>query len=109
MNQERTKSLATCYLPAYRRQATTYSDCYLQFRRPSAGVPPLPIPNREVKPCSADGTGVTPGRVGRRHIIEALRRLEGLFVFSRNTKYEVRNTRYEIRDTKYEIRDTIFY
>jgi hypothetical protein len=27
--------------------------------------PPLPIPNREVKPASADGTGVTPGRVGR--------------------------------------------
>src|SRR5690606_40877736 len=34
--------------------------------RPCAGDPPLPIPNREVKPCSADGTGVTPGRVGRR-------------------------------------------
>ena len=34
--------------------------------RPSAGAPPLPIPNREVKPCRADGTGVTPGRVGRR-------------------------------------------
>ncbi|SDD73357.1 hypothetical protein SAMN04488104_105125 [Algoriphagus faecimaris] len=42
-----------------------------RFRRPSAGVPPLPIPNREVKPCSADGTGVTPGRVGRRHIIQS--------------------------------------
>ena len=39
-----------------------------RFRRPGAGVPPLPIPNREVKPCSADGTGVTPGRVGRRLI-----------------------------------------
>ncbi len=39
-----------------------------RFRRPGAGVPPLPIPNREVKPCSTDGTGVTPGRVGRRHI-----------------------------------------
>jgi len=52
-----------------------------RFRRPSAGVPPLPIPNREVKPCSADGTGVTPGRVGRRHIIEALRVIEGLFLY----------------------------
>jgi hypothetical protein len=31
----------------------------------SAGVPPLPIPNREVKPCCADGTGFS-GRVGRR-------------------------------------------
>ena len=27
--------------------------------------PPLPIPNREVKPARADGTAVTRGRVGR--------------------------------------------
>src|SRR5690606_38481228 len=26
---------------------------------------PLPIPNREVKPASADGTGIKPGRVSR--------------------------------------------
>ena len=31
----------------------------------SNGVPPLPIPNREVKPISADGTANS-GRVGRR-------------------------------------------
>ena len=31
------------------------------------GVPPLPIPNREVKTASADGTAFTCGRVGRRH------------------------------------------
>ena len=31
----------------------------------SNGVPPLPIPNREVKPISADGTAYR-GRVGRR-------------------------------------------
>ena len=31
----------------------------------SAGVPPVPIPNTAVKPCSADGTA-TSGRVGRR-------------------------------------------
>ena len=30
------------------------------------GVPPLPIPNREVKPASADGTAMQCGRVGRR-------------------------------------------
>ncbi len=53
----------TC-LPAG-RQGTWYSGT-AKHRRPGAGVPPLPIPNREVKPCSADGTGVTPGRVGRR-------------------------------------------
>ena len=28
--------------------------------------PPLPIPNREVKPARADGIAVTGGRVGRR-------------------------------------------
>jgi hypothetical protein len=65
-------------------QATVYRSlitAYLQIRRPSAGVPPLPIPNREVKPCSADGTGVTPGRVGRRHIITKSLQLipEGFF------------------------------
>ena len=30
------------------------------------GVPPLPIPNREVKPVYADGTAVKCGRVGSR-------------------------------------------
>ena len=29
-------------------------------------VPPLPIPNREVKPACADGTAMQCGRVGRR-------------------------------------------
>jgi hypothetical protein len=33
----------------------------------SIGVPPLPIPNREVKPNSADGTASS-GRVGRRQL-----------------------------------------
>ena len=32
----------------------------------SNGVPPLPIPNREVKPVYADGTAVKCGRVGSR-------------------------------------------
>ena len=32
----------------------------------SSGVPPLSIPNREVKPIHADGTAVTCGRVGSR-------------------------------------------
>ena len=31
------------------------------------GVPPLPIPNREVKPVCADGTAMQCGRVGGRH------------------------------------------
>ena len=32
----------------------------------SRGVPPLPIPNRAVKPARADGTDTPVGRVGRR-------------------------------------------
>lgn len=32
------------------------------------GVPPLPIPNREVKPACADGTAMQCGRVGGRHL-----------------------------------------
>ena len=34
------------------------------------GVPPLPIPNREVKTASADGTAHCCGRVGRCHSFE---------------------------------------
>ena len=37
------------------------------------GVPPLPIPNREVKPGRADGTAPQCGRVGRRLLSGALR------------------------------------
>ena len=36
----------------------------------SVGDPPLPIPNREVKPNSADGTAKICGRVGHRHFYE---------------------------------------
>ena len=32
------------------------------------GVPPLPIPNREVKPACADGTAMQCGRVGGRRL-----------------------------------------
>ena len=35
----------------------------------SDGAPPLPIPNREVKPVSADGTAYC-GRVGRRQLLK---------------------------------------
>ena len=34
------------------------------------GVPPLPIPNREVKPACADGTAMQCGRVGGRHFFQ---------------------------------------
>ena len=46
----------------------------------SDGDPPLPIPNREVKPVSADGTAIPSGRVGSRQPSETFRRnSEGLF------------------------------
>ena len=38
----------------------------------SCGAPPLPIPNREVKPARADGTAPQSGRVGRRRLIGSL-------------------------------------
>ena len=52
----------------------------------SAGVPPLPIPNREVKPGRADGTAPQCGRVGRRrpHVqgpFLKVRALHFLYVF----------------------------
>ena len=47
----------------------------------SSGVPPLPIPNREVKPVHADGTAVTCGRVGSR-LLRVLRAFGGLFFYA---------------------------
>jgi hypothetical protein len=45
--------------------------------------PPLPIPNREVKPTRADGTAVTRGRVGRCQILKkAFQETERLFWFT---------------------------
>ena len=38
----------------------------------AAGAPPLPIPNREVKPVCADGTAMQCGRVGGRSFYESL-------------------------------------
>ena len=48
------------------KRCTTY-DRSLIKAIDSVGVPPLPIPNREVKPNSADGTANVCGRVGHRH------------------------------------------
>ena len=45
----------------------------------SVGDPPLPIPNREVKPDSADGTAFSCGRVGHRH-----------FFFKQGLSYKLR-------------------
>ena len=40
------------------------------------GVPPLPIPNREVKPTCADGTAMQCGRVGSRLLLLGAPRTE---------------------------------
>ena len=40
-------------------------SCLRHYGGYSVGVPPLPIPNREVKPVRADGTAYS-GRVGSR-------------------------------------------
>ena len=49
------------------------------------GVPPLPIPNREVKPACADGTAMQCGRVGGRHFFQealsSVRLMRGLSFF----------------------------
>ena len=50
----------------------------------SGGVPPLPIPNREVKPACADGTAMQCGRVGSRLFSSespVVARLQGSFLF----------------------------
>ena len=49
------------------------------------GVPPLPIPNREVKPACADGTAMQCGRVGGRLLSdtgEPRREISGALPFS---------------------------
>ena len=45
------------------------------------GVPPLPIPNREVKPACADGTAMQCGRVGGRLLFTTSRSPEDRDVF----------------------------
>ena len=50
-------------------------SCGYPFRKDISGgycggVPPLPIPNREVKPTYADGTAMQCGRVGSRLLLE---------------------------------------
>ena len=55
----RRRSLLTCLVC---KLSTPLSGGYC------SGVPPLPIPNREVKPACADGTAMQCGRVGSRRL-----------------------------------------
>gem|GEM_PF-3102811 len=64
--------LSTVWLPRGRCQAAiqVVQFCFVICHPISGGycggVPPLPIPNREVKPACADGTAMQCGRVGGR-------------------------------------------
>ena len=70
------KTLSHYYVIAPKR-ALKYS----KFRWPWRLGPPLTIPNREVKPVSADGTAIPSGRVGRRLFRSPLQECKGLFLF----------------------------
>ena len=47
----------------------------------SDGDPPLPIPNREVKPVCADGTAIPSGRVGNRQLLKTCKFSYRSFLF----------------------------
>ena len=63
--------MTRCRNRASSRQCSRTLGIVLTLHRYSGGycsrVPPLPIPNREVKPACADGTAMQCGRVGSRH------------------------------------------
>ena len=65
--------------------------------------PPLPIPNREVKPTRADGTAVKCGRVGRRRLIVTLKRTKfcfRVFLCPDKSEIEIRESRIAIFDLR---------
>ena len=71
-------------LEAYEKEETSGGYC--------GGVPPLPIPNREVKPTYADGTAMQCGRVGSRLLFKSKQSPEdsnifGAFSFCSNPKF----------------------
>ena len=62
--------MLTCQL----RTRQLYDSCQLKKDTSGGycgGVPPLPIPNREVKPTCADGTAMQCGRVGSRLLLQS--------------------------------------
>ena len=52
-----------CFIERFK--CVSKASCLRHYGGYSVGVPPLPIPNREVKPVRADGTAYS-GRVGSR-------------------------------------------
>jgi hypothetical protein len=70
---------ALTYLTDSKPQKITFKIFRCLYR----WCPPLPIPNREVKPTRADGTAVTRGRVGRCQILSKIpcREIYRVFLF----------------------------
>src|ERR1700684_3192764 len=75
-----------------------------KFRCLYRRCPPLPIPNREVKPARADGTAVKCGRVGRCQILQKgrYRRMTAFFV-----EYRIMNAEHR-SDQNFIIRYSTF-
>ena len=71
------------------------------------GVPPLPIPNREVKPACADGTAMQCGRVGGRHfcfptgrvLLPARQGDPSIFFIYKSSVYKTYRERYTFSHT----------
>ena len=72
---KKTNNLSTCQLRTRQQNKTNnlstrqLKTCQLKKDTSGGycgGVPPLPIPNREVKPTCADSTAMQCGRVGSR-------------------------------------------
>ena len=53
------------YVPTEKKKNGGYND----------GDPPLTIPNREVKPISADDTAIPSGKVGSRQLCESIQEI----------------------------------
>ena len=77
---KKTNNLSTCQLQTRQQNKTnnlsTRQPKTCQLKKDTSGgycggVPPLPIPNREVKPTCADGTAMQCGRVGSRLLLQS--------------------------------------
>ena len=77
---KKTNNLSTCQLRTRQQNKTNnlstrqLKSCQLKKDTSGGycgGVPPLPIPNREVKPTCADGTAMQCGRVGSRLLLQS--------------------------------------
>ena len=87
---KKTNNLSTCQLQTRQQNKTNnlstrqLKTCQLKKDTSGGycgGVPPLPIPNREVKPTCADGTAMQCGRVGSRLLLQSTLKIHFFRVF----------------------------